>query len=353
MAETPEEILGAAEQAFTTAETGFIEAETSFNTAQEAYKADESNKELKTTFTEQEALFTTATETRDAAKTALDDLKTAANKGYWPEDWKERYVDKLTDKAGKPLDKAGKEKMMTRMARYASPRAAMDAMVAAQNKISAGGMIKIPDKDSTPDEIAQYRKDMGIPEEAKGYDLTLGEGMVIGDEDKEMVDGFLKAAHAGNYSQQQVTDGLNWYYQQQENSLAARHEADATHHAAAEEELRKEWGPEYSANRNLMANYLSTDFGEGIAELITGARLTDGTPLANHPDILRGFVAKARAANPLGALVPGSGTLQHEQLVDEIAALEKKMGEDSWAEDKKSQDRYLKLIALRDKVPEK
>lgn len=353
MAETPEEQLGAAEQAFTAAETSFTEAETSFNTAQEAYKADESNEELKTAFTEQEALFTTATETRDTAKTALDELKAGATKGYWPEDWKERYVDKLVDKAGKPLDEAGKEKMMKRLARYASPRAAMDAMVAAQNKISAGGMTKIPGKDATPEEVAQYRKDMGIPEEAKGYDLTLGEGMVIGDEDKEIVDGFLEVAHAGNYSQQQVTDGLNWFYRQQEATLAARHEADATHRAGAEEELRQEWGPEYQANRNLMANYLSTDFGEGIAELITGARLADGTPLANHPDILRGFVVKARAANPLGALVPGSGTLQHEQMVDEIAALEKKMGEDGWAEDKKSQDRYLKLISIRDKVPEK
>ena len=352
MADTPEG-LGAAEQAFTAAETGFTEAETAFNTAQEAHKADESNEELKTAFTEQEALFTTATETRDGAKTALDELKASAAGGYWPEDWKERYVEKLTDKAGKPLDEAGKEKMMKRMARYASPRAAMDAMVNAQNKISAGGMTKIPGKDATPEEIAQYRKDIGVPDEAKGYDLTLGEGMVIGDEDKEMVDGFLDTAHAGNYSQQQVTDGLNWYYQNQENLLAARAEADAAHKVGAVEELRSEWGPEYPANINLMANYLATDFGEGIAELITGARLADGTPLANHPDILRGFVAKARAANPLGALVPGSGTKQHDQMVDEIASLKKQMGESGWSENKKGQARYLKLVALRDKVPEK
>lgn len=352
MADTPEEQLGAAEQAFTTAETSFTEAETAYNTSQEAWKADETNEELKTAFTEHETVFNTAKEARDTAKTALDELKASANKGYWPEDWRERYVDKLVDKAGKPLDDAAKEKMSKRLARYASPRAMIDAGISAQNKISAGGMVKVPGKDATPEEIAQYRADMGVPEDVKGYDLTLSDGMVIGDDDKGAVDGFLAAAHAGNYSQEQVTASLNWYYQQQEALETARYEADTAHRAEAEEELRLEWGPEYQANRNLMANYLGSDFGEGVAEMITGARLADGTPLANHPDILRGFVAKARAANPLGALVPGTGTKQHEAMVDEIAALEKQMGEDGWSENKKGQDRYLKLISIRDKVPE-
>jgi hypothetical protein len=272
-------------------------------------------------------------------------------KGYWPEDWKERYVDKLTDKAGKPLDDAGKEKMMKRLARYASPRAAMDAMINAQNKISAGDMTKIPGKDASPEEIAQYRKDMGIPEEAKDYDLTLSDGLVIGEDDKESVNSFLEIAHAGNYTQEQVSAGLSWYYKSQEDALAARFEADKTHKAAVEEELREEWGAEYRSNVNLMANYLGTDFDEGVAELITGARLADGTPLANHPGILRGFVAKARAANPMGALVPGSGTKQHDQMVAEIETLEKKMEEGALKG--KDQERYLKLVSMRDKVPEK
>lgn len=354
MAETPN--LGAAEETFTEAEANFTEAETNFNAAQEAFngvdESAENYEDLKTAFTEQEGLFKAATEARDTAKTALEELKAGAKKGYWPEDWRERYVDKQTDKDGKPLNDEAKEKLMKRLSRYASPRAAVDAMINAQNKISAGGMVKVPGKDATPEEISQYRQDMGIPEEPSGYDLTMNDGLVIGDEDKEMIDGFLEVAHNGNYTQEQVTQGLEWYYKNQENDLAARHEADAKHHAEVEEVLRQEWGPEYKANRNLMANYLATDFGDGVADLIVGARLADGTPLANHPDILRGFVAKARAANPVGALVPGSGTKQHDQMVSEIETLEKKMGTDG-ALKGKDQDRYLKLISARDGIPEK
>lgn len=271
-------------------------------------------------------------------------------KSYWPEDWRETYADKQTDKEGNPLDDAAKEKLMKRLARYASPQAALDAMINAQNKISSGGLVKVPGKDATPEEIAQYRAEIGVPEDPKGYDLTLGDGLVIGEEDMDGINQFLETAHANNYTQQQVTEGLNWYYKQQENAVAERFEADTKHRAAAEEELRQEWGPEYQANRNLMANYLS-DFGEGVAELITGARLADGTPLANHPDILRGFVAKARAANPIGALVPGSGTKQHEQMISEIEALEKKMEEGALKG--KDQERYLKLVSARDKISER
>lgn len=349
MADTPD--LGAAEETFNTAEASFTEAETNFNAAQEAFKADESNEELKTAFTEQEELYKTATTAREEAKTALDELKESSKKGYWPEDWRERYVDKQADKDGKPLDDAAKEKLMKRLARYDSPRAVTDAMLNAQNKISSGALTKIPGKDATPEELADYRQQVGIPEDSKGYDLTLNEGLVIGDEDKALIGGFLEAAHSANYTQEQVTDGLNWFYDNQERMIAERHEADSKYRAGSEDELRNEWGPEYRPNLNLLQNYLAADFDEGVPELIAGARLADGTPFGNHPAILRGLVAKARAANPMGALVPGSGTKQHDQMVSDIESLEKKMEEGSLKG--KDQERYLKLVSLRDKIPEK
>jgi hypothetical protein len=354
MADTPD--LGAAEESFNEAEAGYTEAETNFNAAKEAFESAEDGaenyEELQAAFSEHETLFKTAAEKRDAAKSAVEELKKTVNKGYWPEDWRERYVDKLKDKDGKPLDDDSKEKMMKRLSRYSSPRAAMDAMINAQNKIASGKLIKMPGKDATPEEIAEYRKEAGIPEDAKGYDLSLSDGLVVGEEDKEMVDSFLSVAHDKNFTQDQVSAGLNWFYQNQEAELAKRHEADMAHRAAVEEELRAEWGQEYQANRNLMANYFDSDFEEGVADLIVGARLADGTPLANHPDIVRGFVAKARAANPMAALVPGSGTKQHDQMIAEIEALEKKMGTEG-ALKGRDQDRYLKLISLRDKIPEK
>lgn len=321
MAETPED-LGAAEETVeeTTEEVSVPENENNDN-AQES-NDQEPNQEPK----------------------KADNTK----KGYWPEDWKEKYVEKQVDKDGKPLGDSEKDKLIKRLARYASPQAALDAMINAQNKISDSRMVKIPGKDSTPEEIAKYRESIGVPKEPKGYDLTLDDGMVIGDEDKDMIQSWLEIAHAGNSSQQQVTDNLNWLYKYQEDIKAKQYESDLAYKATVEDELRAEWGPEYRTNLNIMANYL----GENISTLMTGATLADGTPLGNHPEILRWLVDKGREANPAAALVPGSGTKQHDQMILEIETLKSKMESDG-ALKGKDQDRYLKLVSLRDNIPEK
>ena len=348
MADTPD--LGAAEENFKTTEATFKETESAYLAAQEAFKADETNEELKTAFTEHETKYNEIKSTYETARSALDELKASSKKGYWPEDWREKYIDGQVDKDGKPLDEAGKEKLLKRLSRYASPQAALDAMINAQNKISAGGMIKIPGKDATPEEIAQYRKEIGVPDEPKGYDLTLGDGRVLGDEDTDKVHSFLEAAHASNYTPEQVKASLEWYHTLKEEAAAAEYERDLKYKSDSEEELRQEWGAEYKSNQNLMANYLSSDFGEEIAKSIIYARLPDGNLLGNNPDVVRGFVAKARAANPIGALMPGSGTKQYDSMMAEIEKLESEMGTDAWYKDTKKQERYKKLISVRDNM---
>ena len=339
MAETPEEQLGAAQTAFDESTAGLTTAQETMDGAKTAWDADEKNEELKTAFSDSEIAFNDLTKSHEGFETTLKDLQLSlkGDDGYWPSDWREKYAD-------------GDEKMEKRLARYASPQAAIDAMVSAQNKISSGKMSNILNKDSSPEDIKEYREANNIPEDPKGYSLDMSEGLVVGDDDKAMLKGFLEKAHGSNYTQDNVTSALEWYYGEQDRLQEERYNNDLTFKSAAEDELRKEWGTEYTPNRNLLANYLSADFEEGIGDLIVGARLPDGTMLANHPAILRGFVAKARASNPMGSLVPGSGAKQLESIVDEIATIEARMGDDTWYADKKAQDRYQKLIAARDNV---
>ena len=67
--------------------------------------------------------------------------------------------------------------------------------------------------------IGQLREKVGIPEKPGDYDLTLGEGLVVGDDDKESIGEFIGLAHSANYTQEQVTAGLNWYYKNSFTSL--------------------------------------------------------------------------------------------------------------------------------------
>ena len=76
----------------------------------------------------------------------------------------------------------------------ASPKAVADALIAAQKKISSyKPQVELPQK-PTEDDIKNYRKAHGIPDEPKGYDLKLDNGLIIGEEDQAIVDKFLEFA---------------------------------------------------------------------------------------------------------------------------------------------------------------
>lgn len=267
------------------------------------------------------------------------------SKGYWPEDWRNKYVEKMPE--GEERDK-----MIGRLNRYASPQAAIDALIAAQNKIASGKYKEPLGEKPTAEELTAWRKENGIPESAKEYEIKLGEGFVIGDDDKEMVDSFLEVAHSKNYTPEQVNQVLNWYYQRQEAAYEKQYEADRTFKAGAEEELRAEYGAEYKSNLNLLSNFLDTA-GEGVAEIITQARAADGTPLANHPGVIRFFIDKAKEANPMSTVVPGSGEKAMTAVMDEIKALEAEIGTDAWYKDDAKQKRYQALVTARDSQKKK
>src|SRR3546814_8605810 len=79
---------------------------------------------------------------------------------------------------------------------------------------------------ATPEQIAEWRKEQGIPEKPEDYDLKFDNGLVIGEADKPLVAEFLKASHATNVTPAQAKAQIAAYYAIQEQQQAARAEKD-------------------------------------------------------------------------------------------------------------------------------
>src|SRR3546814_10458699 len=79
---------------------------------------------------------------------------------------------------------------------------------------------------ATPEQIAEWRKEQGIPEKPEDYDLKFDNGLVIGEADKPLVAAFLKASHATNVTPAQAKAQIASYYAIQEQQQAARAEKD-------------------------------------------------------------------------------------------------------------------------------
>ncbi len=235
----------------------------------------------------------------------------------WGDNWRELY--------------AGEDpKMLARLQRYASPKAAIDALVAAQNKISSGELRAPLPPNATAEQIAAYRQQAGIPEKPEGYFEKLPDGLVIGAEDKPLFDSFAKGLHELNADPKIAQYAVKWYSDFQEQQLAKTAETDLTQKASAEDALRAEWGNDYRLNINHISSFLSSA-PEGVGEILANARGPDGKALLNDPNTVRWLAQVARELNPVGALLPGSGENPMQGIEARKAELTKMMGDRSSA----------------------
>ena len=134
--------------------------------------------------------------------------------------------------------------------------------------------------------------------------LDLEGALVIGDDDKPMVDSFLKQAHTMNLAQDVVKAQIGWYFGTYIPELEkARSEQDTEFRAQAQEMLRKDWGADYKANVTAVQTLIGM-LPEKERELFWGGRLADGTAIGDHPMVLKWLAQVERERNPASTLVP-------------------------------------------------
>jgi len=251
----------------------------------------------------------------------------------------------------------GDEKLLKRLERYGTSDEMIKAGIEAQTKIGQGLKAKgEPGKDATEGEVIDWRKANNVPEAADKYELKLDEGLVVGDADKPLVDGFLELAHSLNLSNEKTSAIVNAQLKMNEQFLDQRAQNDtkAANEARAELQNDTVWGNETKRNLNMVNAFLDTA-PEGIKDMLWSARTTDGTPIGSKVDFLVWINSVARQQNPLGTVVPASGMTQLDTVDGEIAGIMKEMAKGSkgpyYKGDgaQKMQDRLLELNTMKEK----
>lgn len=259
----------------------------------------------------------------------------------WQDSWRE-------DMSG------GDEGKLERLSRYTSPTAVADALIAAQTKISSGDLsVPFPDE-GTDEEKAQWRSDHGIPTDAGGYNLDFDDGLVIGEDNQPLVDDYLKLALETNQDPAQVKQNVQWFIESQNKQMEEMNERDQQLALETNNALQAEWGNEYKATKNAIRGFLDT-MPEDIRENFASARMMDGTPVLSNPKMLQWLADQALQINPASTLVPpGSGDIG-SSIADEIAEIQKMMGDkssDYWkgAKSEGLQKRYRDLLDAQAKM---
>jgi len=277
-------------------------------------------------------------------------LEEAASKVKNGETWRQDYVG-AAKATVKDLDE---KKVLGRLERYASPHAVVDALLQVQDRISRGEMRSVLPKDAKPEELTKWRTENGIPEKPEGYQVQVEDGMVIGEQDKPILEAIKQSAHAMNMHPTQFNGMVDLYYDIVGQQTEQRLELDTKARDATEDYFRKEWGGDYRKNKAMIEAFL--DMGPaGTKEAVFSARLADGTPLASHPGILQFLSDRSREVIDAATIVPSDSAQLAKSVQDEMSAIQALMGDKNskyWKgpEAEKLQTRFRELAAAQEKI---
>jgi len=258
----------------------------------------------------------------------------------WPSDWRQRLAADNPD-ALKTLE------------RFAEPSAMWKSYEAIRQRMSSGELkahIPFPDK-GTAEEQTAWRKDQGVPDKPEAYDTKLDGGLVIGEDDKPMVDKFLAFAHSNHTPNAAVKKTLEWFLGDYRTGVEReRAEVEANTLREAEETLRQDWGADYRPNLNAITGLLDLSVS---AESPLKARILKSIKL--EPEFAKLWANLARQINPVSTLAGIDPARMGSSIDDEIAKIDKTMREDrnAYNKDEKMQARYRELLDARERLKAK
>lgn len=210
-------------------------------------------------------------------------------------------------------------------AKFTSPRDVVKSYASLQSRL--GRSVVKPGPDASAEEVACYRRQLGVPENADGYDLRLPEGLPESlrpdTAGEALQQDFAAAMHEAGASNEVVQKALDWYYGSLGQSLEQQQKMGAERRAEAEAELRQDWGGDHQRNLAFAQRAVQEFGGEELMSLLESQE-ADGMKLGDHPAVVRTFASIGRRVGedtPLsGEPLTGENSLQAR--IDNLHALQ-------------------------------
>lgn len=268
---------------------------------------------------------------------------------YWPDDWREKAAEHLS--AG---DSKAYKKELTRLKRINDPSAMWGMYRELEGKFTSGNLVKKPGDDATEEEIAAYRKQMGVPDDPDDYfdSYDSKDTPDLDDSDVEVIGGMVEALHIAGASVEAVHSVLDWYFDKMEETSETRIEEDDKFRYEAEKELKEELGPAYKRTLNGVKHLFAQAPGgadinnEGsLYSRLMGGRTADGRLIGNDPDMVRWLASLNQEVNPM-LTVMDTTTTGGRSVQERKAEIEKMMREDrkGYSKNEAVQEEYRRIL---------
>lgn len=254
------------------------------------------------------------------------------------DDWREKL-------AGKD------ERMLSRLRRFASLENFGKSYRELENKLhSATGPRSLPEG-ASEEEVAAYRKAVGVPEAPDGYGIQLPEDAP--EHDKSVLNAVLDAAHKAHTPPGLLKPIVETFLKERAEAAREFAEQGAREAAATRMALRSEWGGrDWDLNMRIIDRALDHYTGDRGAEL-ANVRLANGQPLATNELFARFIANVGRDVMPAEVLEfgGGSGGKTIQEQIDEGLAVMNADPNKYWSDE--HQARMSKLFAAQEQLKER
>ncbi len=194
----------------------------------------------------------------------------------------------------------------------------------AELRAKLGKAVVLPGKDAPEEEVTAYRKAIGVPDTAEGYEFPAPpEGQDLTDEQKESRSTWAKFFHERNVPAGLAKDLITAAAAEATARETAQAAADKQFAEQADATLRAEWAGDYDRNMQLAKAAFKHFDTEDAASL----EMKDGRMLLDHPVMMKFF---GRLGREMGEGQLGPTTLPADQvdgIQGQIADLRKRQDE--------------------------
>jgi len=225
--------------------------------------------------------------------------------------------------------------------KYSTKADAVRALAAADVKISEQGelikgMVKVPGKDAKPEEVAAFRKAIGVPESPDKYEIERPKDFQPTELDTAFEKMTREIAHANNITPDQLKALVK--LDQQRAEMVQQHLDEAAKQAkrASEDELRLHFGvkrfdPMIEMVERFWEKQILPHFGDDkdSAASLMRTQLADGRVLGAHPGFIKALAQLAMQFEDSGAFVDGE-PMSGEAISSKITELKKLVGTDAY-----------------------
>jgi len=217
-----------------------------------------------------------------------------------------------------------------------------------QDKIRSGELSSgLPDN-PTDEQLAEWRQANGVPQDGKGYELKLEQGVELDPDQQEIFAGVYDAAAGLNINNDQMSGIVNAYKAVERQIIEKQQAQDGVDQQMGMQMLKETWGADYQTNVNLIDAKLNL-LPESVRDQFKQARLGDGRGLLNSPEVMTFLAETFRQADPTATVVPGDAN-PSKTIQQEIAQLESRMGTPEWYKDTAAQKRYMELVDAQNRL---